>query len=323
MPDTLVGIAKMAAEGPLLAEKRRVSYHEIASRSWIGRCSGKMRLFDWTVNPYRGCEYGCRYCYARYTHEFMELPVEEFETKIYAKLWDTAVFRRDLRRVKTGESISFGSATDCYQPAERRFGLMTSILTELERGAEGLRLFFITKSDLIARDAVRLSNLGLRNDVRVNVTITTLDAALARQTEPFAPRPDLRLRAVAELAAAGVEVGVAISPVLPRLTDTMENLDTLGAAAAGAGAKYLWAQPLFLKECAQKVFFPWLRQEYPHLEDKYRQKYERSAYLRGPYVDVLKARVERVRARYGLCSRMSSYRPPNWTGPAQMSLFEG
>lgn len=321
MPDGLIGIAKMAADGPLLEAKRRVAYHEIAAKSWIGPCAGAKPLFDWSVNPYRGCEFGCRYCYARYTHEFMELPVEEFETRIFAKRWDRTAFRRDLRRVKFGQSIAFGSATDCYQPAERRFSLMSNILDELERGAEGLKLFFITKSDLIARDALRLAALGLRNDVRVNVTITTLDSALARRTEPYAPRPDLRLRAVAELAAAGVEVGIAVSPVLPRLTDSMENLDALGAAAARAGAKYFWAQPLFLKDCAQKVFFPWLQQEFPHLEARYRSQYARSAYLKGPYVDVVKERVERVRARYGLNARMSDYRPPNWMGPSQLSLF--
>jgi DNA repair photolyase len=198
---------------------------------------------------------------------------------------------------------------------------MAAILRELERSAEGLKLFFITKSDLISRDAVALARIGLKNDVRVNVTITTLDEALARKTEPFAPRPALRLAAVADLAAAGVEVGVAVSPVLPRLTDSMENLEAVGAAAAAAGAKYLWAQPLFLKECAQQVFFPWLRQEYPELEAKYRAQYARSAYLQGPYVEAVKARVERVRARYGLNARMSDFRPPNWIGPSQLSLF--
>ena len=93
----LVGIAKMAAESPLLEDKRRVSYLELPAKSFIGSCSGKRQIFDWTVNPYRGCEYGCRYCYARYTHEFMELTAEDFETRIFAKRWDARLFRREIR----------------------------------------------------------------------------------------------------------------------------------------------------------------------------------------------------------------------------------
>lgn len=315
MSTQLVGIAKMAAEGAVLEEKRRVAYFEIEARSLIGTCAGKTPMFDWTVNPYRGCEFGCRYCYARYTHEFMELPVEEFETKIYAKRFDKTIFRRELDRVKLGQSIAFGSATDCYQPAERRFKVMRKMLEEVERSAKGIRVFLITKSNLIARDAALLAAINKHNDVRVNMTITTLDTALARKLEPYAPRPDLRLEAVKALAEAGIETGVAISPVMPRITDSLENLDALAAAAAKAGAKYLWAQPLFLKECAQRVFFPWLAQEFPALESKYRAQFRDAAYLKGPYVDFVKHRANTVRAKYGLGSRGSEY------VPAQMSLF--
>jgi DNA repair photolyase len=147
------------------------------------------------------------------------------------------------------------------------------------------------------------------------MTITTLDAALARKLEPYAPRPDLRLEAVKALAQAGIETGVAISPVMPRITDSLENLDALAAGAAKAGAKYLWAQPLFLKECAQKVFFPWLAREFPALESKYRAQFRGAAYLKGPYVEFVKQRANTVRAKYGLGSRGSEY------VPAQMSLF--
>ena len=318
---TLVGIAKMAAESPLLESKRRVSYLELPARSFIGSCSGKRQIFDWTVNPYRGCEYGCRYCYARYTHEFMELSVDDFETRIFAKQWDAAQFRRELRRLAPGDSVAFGTATDCYQPAERRFGLMRRMLEEMRGTVEELKIVITTKSDLVARDVDLLGPLARKNDVRVSITITTLDAALARKMEPFAPRPALRLAAMEKLAAAGISVGVGVSPVLPLITDSMVSLDAVAQAAKAAGARALWAQPLFLKDSARKVFMPWLEREFPALLAKYRAWYSRDAYLRDPYVEWLKKRVDTVRQRHGLGDRSGNYRPPDWLGPAQMRLF--
>jgi DNA repair photolyase len=125
----LTGIAKLASEGELLAAKRRVDYRELPTRRFIGRASGRKMPFEWTINPYRGCEFGCKYCYARYTHEFMELrDTEQFETEIYAKSFDLASFRRELARVPMKDGICIGSATDPYQPAERRFQITRRIL---------------------------------------------------------------------------------------------------------------------------------------------------------------------------------------------------
>jgi DNA repair photolyase len=311
----------MAAESPLIEGKRRVSYLELPARSFIGSCSGKRQIFDWTVNPYRGCEYGCRYCYARYTHEFMELSVDDFETRIFAKQWDAALFRREIRRLAPGDTVAFGTATDCYQPAERRFGLMRRMLEQLHGAVEELKIVITTKSDLVARDVDLLGPLARCNDVRINFTITTFDAALARKLEPFAPRPALRLAAMERVAAAGVAVGVGVSPVLPLITDSEASLNAVAQAAKAAGARTLWAQPLFLKDCARKVFLPWMEQEYPALLGKYRAWYDREAYLRGPYVEWLKTRVEGVRRRHGLSDRAANYRPPGWLGPSQMRLF--
>jgi len=125
----LIGIAKLAAEGALLEQKRSLEYIELRSRSLLNRCSSSRMPFQWTINPYRGCEFGCKYCYARYTHEFMELrEPEDFETKIYAKNFDVRAFRAELARVKHGEEIALGTATDPYQPAERRFRVTRRIL---------------------------------------------------------------------------------------------------------------------------------------------------------------------------------------------------
>jgi DNA repair photolyase len=163
--------------------------------------------------------------------------------------------------------------------------------------------------------------MARRNDVRVHMTITTVDMGLARKLEPFAPSPALRLGAVKKLAAAGSAVVVGLSPVLPLITDSMIGLDSVGQAAKAAGAKALWAQPLFLKDCARKVFLPWLEAEFPALLAKYRAWYDREAYLGEPYSGWLKRRVDGVRQRYELGERTENYRPVDWLGPAQMRLF--
>ena len=149
----LVGIAKLAASSPLLEAKRRVEYRELPARSFITRCTAERMPFEWTINPYRGCEFGCKYCYARYTHEFMELrQPADFEEKIFAKVWDADAFRRELKKVRPGESIAIGSATDPYQPAERRYGIMRKML-EIFAEKRGYQVSITTKSDLVARDA--------------------------------------------------------------------------------------------------------------------------------------------------------------------------
>ena len=153
---TLVGIARLAREGPLLEAKARVDYAELPTRRYFNRCTSPRVPFDWTLNPYRGCEFGCKYCYARYTHEFMEYRDGlEFERKIFAKSWDARAFRAELRRIDRRESIALGTATDPYQPAERRYLLTRRMLLEFA-GESGYRLGLTTKSDLVARDADQL-----------------------------------------------------------------------------------------------------------------------------------------------------------------------
>ena len=144
----LVGIAKLAAEGDVLATKRRVDYRDLETRRFIGRASGRKMPFDWTINPYRGCEFGCKYCYARFTHEFMELrDTEQFEREIYAKRFNSDSFRRELTRIPAGDGICLGTATDPYQPAERKFEVTRKILSVFA-GERGRTLSITTKSDL-------------------------------------------------------------------------------------------------------------------------------------------------------------------------------
>ena len=182
----------MAAEAPCLEPKRRVEYFELAARSYLARCDSTRVPFRWTINPYRGCEFGCKYCYARYTHEFMELrDPGQFERKIYAKVFNAGHFRSELRSLPLGETIALGTATDPYQPAERRYGVTRKIL-EVFAATSGLHLGITTKSDLIIRDVELLKEVSRRHYLRVSMTVTTVDADLARLLEPMAPRPDLR-----------------------------------------------------------------------------------------------------------------------------------
>jgi DNA repair photolyase len=316
MAQALIGIARMAAESLLLEAKQRVEYRELGARSYLTRCSNASMPFAWTINPYRGCEFGCVYCYARYTHEFMELRnPADFENRIFAKSWDAARFRAELRKLKFGEGVAIGTATDPYQPAERRYGLTRKML-EMLAGERGLRVFVTTKSDLVARDAGLLLRVARQNEVRVGITITTIDAALARKLEPYAPRPDLRLGAVRALAKAGVTVGVQCMPVMPLINDSERQLNQLALAAAAHGASSFAGQVLFLKPCAQQVFFPFLERTFPHLAKRYRQRFEKNARLKGAYPDVIRERIRAARRLAGLSER--DHLPP--IAPPQLSF---
>jgi DNA repair photolyase len=315
----LVGIARLASQSELLEAKSRVQYFEIPSRSILNRTKPNMP-FRWTINPYRGCEFGCKYCYARYTHEFMEMDACEFEDKIYAKSAAAQLLRQELARTDRKDHIAIGTATDPYQPAERRFGRTRSILEVFAR-ERGYHLGLITKSDLILRDLDLLAEVARRNVLNVHVTITTLDEKLARLMEPRAPRPDLRLGAVRKLSEAGLVVGVNPNPIMPLITDGERHLDRLAKAVRDAGAQHFGGGPLFLMPSAQKVFFPFLDQHFPKLAPHYRKQYERNAHLGREYKEMLRARVQKVRDRYGLGSGYVEYQPELWEGDEQATLF--
>jgi len=316
----LIGIAKMAAQSELLESKSQVQYFEIGARSILNRTKPNMP-FQWTINPYRGCEFGCQYCYARYTHEFMGMEDgREFESKIYAKAAAPEILRRELRKIDRSDGIAIGTATDPYQPAERRFERMRAIL-EVFAQEKGRHVSITTKSDLVTRDLELLREVARRNVLAINITVTTLNRRLARMMEPRAPRPDLRLGAVRALAEAGLHVGVFPNPILPMITDSAESLDALAAAAREAGAQYFGGGPLFLMPSAQKIFFPFLEQRFPKLAPRYRALYANGAHLGGAYKEELRERVARIRERHGLASAPVEYRPELWEGEEQGTLF--
>ncbi len=295
----LVGIARMAAETQSLREGHNVEYFTLGTRSLLSRVVSRRNLpFTWAINPYRGCEFACKYCYARYTHEFMELRNGvEFEQKIFVKQHAAELLRQELKKVKPGEEIAIGTATDPYQPAERRFEVTRAILEELARHS-GLEIGIVTKSNLVTRDAEILLRVAEKNRIFVNVTVTTVDVELARKLEPRAPRPDLRLEAVRQLNMAGIDAGVICAPVLPEITDAPRDLEALVKAASEAGAKYIFANPLFLKPCSAAVFLPFLQEHFPTLVERYKKRYEGRAFLPPGYAQRLSRLIASLRRKY-------------------------
>ncbi len=318
----LVGIARLADRSPLLVSKSKADYFELPTRSLLNRCTNRNMPFTWTINPYRGCEFGCKYCYARYTHEFMGMEDGRlFEQKIYSKQDAATILRRELARDPEG-AIAIGTSTDPYQPAERKFETTRSIL-EVFASRQGRSLSLTTKSDLVARDLDLLLKINERNDLSINMTVTTTDASLAKQLEPLAPRPDLRLKAVALLAAGGLCVGVFANPIMPLLTDSLANLDAVASAAARSGASYFGGGTLFLMPSAQKHFYPFLEKHYPSLAERYQARYAREPYLRGDYAEWIRKRVNKVRATHRLGSRpkpISAHRQNRQSGDARRQL---
>jgi DNA repair photolyase len=320
VPPPLTGIAKLAHSAPSLLLKNQAEYFQIPTYELLNRCTSTRMPFEWTINPYRGCEFGCKYCYARYTHEFMEFhDPADFERKIFAKQWNPAAFRDRLRKIDPAQRIAIGTATDPYQPAERKYNLTRSIL-EVFASLTGRQLSLVTKSDLVKRDADLLASIARRNKLYVSLTVTTTDAELARILEPMAPRPDLRLDAVKTLSQAQVPVGVLCCPLLPLINDREPQLNSLAAAAKQAGAQWLASNVVFLTEPARRIFFPFLAEKFPHLERRYREKFSRNAYLRGEYPKMLQNRFRRIRAAHGLTSRFPDYQPGDWAEAAPQQL---
>lgn len=217
-------------------------------------------FFEQSVNPYRGCEHGCVYCYARPTHSYLNMsPGLDFETKIIAKRNIAEVLRKELSSPTHRPSIvNIGSATDCYQPVERELKLTRAVIEVMRDARHPFSL--ITKSSGVERDIELLAELAKHKLVAVYVTITTLDASLARILEPRAAAPYRRLRTIRALAEAGIPVGVSVAPQIPFITEDMEQVLT---AASDAGAKSAFYTVIRLPWELNGIMRDWLELHYP------------------------------------------------------------
>lgn len=276
----------------------------------------------WSINPYVGCEFGCTYCYARFAHRYVVERAhaarrlsddqlaeyrgpngwEAFEQRIFVKAGIRASLRADLlryhRSAERDAPIVIGTATDPYQPAERRFHLTRLVLEELAK-CEGLSIGIITKSPLVTRDSDVLQRIQERNDLEVHVSLIALDSGLVRVLEARSPTPAARLRAVARLTQAGVNAGLIVAPVLPGISDDLDRLDALFAAARSAQARFVTASPLRLYPGIRDRFLPILDEHFPHLAERYRRAYAGRGAAPRAYAQALTRRVTTLQEKYG------------------------
>ena len=290
---------ELQSEGEL-AQTRGVEFIEMPVHRILNRCTSERMPFRWTINPYRGCEFGCVYCYARYTHDFLELrdPLD-FERRIFVKRMAAQVLARTLSRTPIGEdAIAIGTATDPYQPAERKFRLTRSML-EVFANLAGLNLSITTKSALVTRDLDLLMKINRRSHLQVNISLITLDRRLQRLLEPRAPRPALRLRALNELVRAGIRCNILMMPIIPGLTDEPAGIETVIRAARRAGADGVWWRSLYLKPAAARRFIPFIRERFPQLAPRIDEFYARHVYAPAAYDDRMRAIFDRLRQRHG------------------------
>lgn len=270
---------------------RGVEVVETPAKSVINSVTGMP--FRWSINPYRGCYHGCVFCYARRTHTFLEDDgVSRWGSRVYVKVNAPAVLRSELsKRSWKHEVVAVGTVTDPYQPLEGRYRLTRGILEALRDYDTPASV--ITRSPLIMRDIDVLKQLASSAGVTVAVSVTTMDASLARDLEPTVAPPEKRLLAVRALAEAGIRVNVALAPVLPNITDAPENIEAVVRAAKAAGATGIWHNTLHLHEVTRDAFFGYLRSKRPDLIAQYASNY-RGKYAPREVHESIDARVARA-----------------------------
>ena len=302
-------LAKAADRAPLDSTGCLTEYRPIETRSILGKTVSRRGLpFTHTINPYRGCEFACRYCYARYAHEFLERTPDEFEHKIYFKPNAAWLLKQELAQLKPGTEIALGTATDPYQPLERRQRITRSILEVFAR-TQGFSLGIVTKSALITRDVELLQEVSRRHKLTIHHTVTTMNTDLARILEPRAPRPDLRISTVARLRAAGLRSGVLCSPLMPGITDSRSSIAAVAKAAAEAGASFMASNALFLKPCSLPTFFQFVKENFPAQLAAYERRYKESAFVSPEYRKRVAELVDSVCREYKLGRRYEEMPP--------------
>ena len=368
------GIARMAHNAAHADDGHLVEFRAMQVRGILNKTMSRRYLsLEYSINPYRGCEFGCKYCYARYAHGFLApklasaqrdgavgtvpgaaagpeewvsgpvaseslstdgsgacsdpTPAEAiaaavwpdvapqpaidysdpltFERIIFLKQNAAWLLEQELRRLGPklkDHEIAIGTATDPWQPIERRTRITRSILEVFAR-KEGLRIGVITKSTLILRDLDVLQDIARRNTLVVHITVTTPDADLARKLEPRAPRPDLRLEAVRKLRAAGITAGILCCPLLPGITDSEGAIDRMAALAAEAGASFFAANPLFLKACSRPTYLSFVREHFPSQLADTQRRFALRDFAASSYAQALAHIVARACRKHGLRQR--------------------
>lgn len=286
-----------------------VTFHEVLCKSALNKVpNASMLPFRYTVNGYRGCSHACRYCFARPTHEYLEMDCgRDFDTQVVVKTNVAEVLRRELHRKSwQRETVALGTNTDPYQRAEGRYALMPGIIAAL--ADSGTPFSILTKGTLLRRDLPLIADAAKTVDVSVAVSLAVGDPLLHKDVEPGTPSPQARLGLIAAIRDAGLSCHVMVAPVLPGLTDSVEHLDGLLGQIAAAGADSVTVFGLHLRGSTRGWFMSWLARSHPELLAEYRNLYRRGAYLPAEYREMLRARAIPLVNKYGLAPDRRSFR---------------
>lgn len=251
-----------------------MTFHEVLAKSALNRVPGDSRMpFSWTINPYRGCSHACVYCFARATHQYLDLDGgADFDSQVIVKTNVAEVLQRELRRSSwQRETVALGTNTDPYQRAEGRYRLMPDIIRTLAES--GTPFSILTKGTLIRRDIPVLVEAARSVPIEIAMSIAMYDDALQRSIEPGTPSTQARLDTVRALSGAGFRVSVFLMPVLPHLTDSIEAIDTALRRIKDAGADHVIYGALHLRPGVKPWFMHWLEREHPELLSSYRGLY--------------------------------------------------
>ena len=258
-----------------------IRFHEVRARSALNRVPEKSRMpFRWTVNAFRGCSHACTYCFARPTHEYLDMNAgRDFEREIVVKVNVPELLSAELKRPSwERELVAFGTNTDPYQWVEGRYKLMPPMIEAL--ADSGTPFSILTKSSLVMRDLDLLKAASRKVEVSVNFSVPTLEEKAWRETEPHTPHPRKRLEAVAELNRAGIPSGILIAPLMPGINDEPRQVEEIVEIAEAAGATFISGISLHLRPGVKEVFMDWLRTSRPDLVEQYERMYANRAYLR-------------------------------------------
>jgi DNA repair photolyase len=303
MPDAAVPLFARTAVTRTLDTPgfRGMTFYEVQAKSIVSRVPASSRMpFTWTINPYRGCQHACTYCYARSSHNYLELDSgHDFDSKVVVKVNAPQLLRAKLASPGwAGEHIAMGTNVDCYQRAEGRYQLMRGIIAALRDAANPFSI--LTKGTLILRDLDLLLEAAEVTDVGLNVSAGFVDKDLWRAIEPGTPAPGRRLEACAALVDSGLGCGVLMGPVVPYLSDSPAQLEAAVRRVAEAGAAHVTPIVLHLRPGTRQWFMGWLEEAHPRLLPRYAELYGRGAYAPRQYQERITGQVRELARKYGV-----------------------
>jgi len=287
-----------------------VRFHEVLAKSALNKVPGMSAMpFSWTVNPYRGCSHACVYCFARRTHEYLDLDAgRDFDSEIIVKVNVAEVLRREVAKSTWRHPlVALGTNTDPYQRAEGRYRLMPGVIEALAES--GTPMSILTKGTLLRRDLPLLQRAAELVPVELALSIAVYDDRLQQQVDPGTPSTRARLETVRAVREAGFDCTVFLMPVLPYLTDSVEHLEKAVSDAADAGATRLLYSALHLRPGAREWYLEWIAREHPALLQRYRGMYAHDSYAPQGYRRLLATRMAPLLRRYGMDGSEEDDRP--------------